>query len=156
MADMSVNWQEEYLHQLGEGISDLRSRFGRLEDRVHNIETNMVTKEDLRRLEAAGKEGLGRLEAAGKDDLSRVETAIKQDLSRLEAAGKEGLGRLEAAGKDDLSRVEAAIKQDLNRVETRLDRLETKVDRFYWFLIGILGTTLASLAVAIIGLLKHP
>ena len=94
MADTAPdNWEQRYLGQIGDDISDIRSRFGKLEDRVHGIETNMVTKEDLRRLET--------------------------------------------------------------KVEDGFRELKGKVEHFYWFQVGLLGTVIASLIVVIIGMFEH-
>ncbi len=113
MAEAAINWEEKYLGQIDEGMSDLRSRFGKMEDKLQS----MATKEDLSDLRSR----FGKIE----DKLQSMVT------------------------KEDLLRLEVTTKKDLLRVET-------KVDRFYWFLIGILGTAIGSLVVAIISLVKHP
>ena len=62
--------------------------------------------------------------------------ATTDDLVRLEARIKDDIVRLEARIKGDIEQLEARIKGDIERLDLRIGRLETRIDRVIYLILG--------------------
>jgi hypothetical protein len=77
---------------------------------------NLVTKEDLRRLEE---------KMATKDDLKRLEEkmAIKEELRTIETSLREEIRRVETSLREEIGRVEESLREDMRRLWLALNAL---------------------------------
>ena len=81
------------------------------------------------------------------------ELATRADIERLEVATRSDIERLEVATRSDIERLEAATRADIERLDSRIGRLEVRIERLDSDLSGKILRYFVPLWVAVFGAL---
>ncbi len=99
------------------------------DESLNTILQNMVTKDDIVRIEKSFNDDLKEQAKSFKEDLSSLSKSFKDDLIRVEDKLENKISSVESGLKSEVSRVESSIKAEISRLETVLKdtiKLEVK------------------------------